>query len=131
MLLAKAREAAGLGSEGFYTGSVVKIKEGGLHEADLHSLFKDWPKNYRSGPDLTDLANIREQTGPRQQIGGNEYRSSIQTVDLDLQMEDRHYMRSDLEERIQPKHTGNSRIADLGGPGSQSSPSPQVTLTRY
>lgn len=130
-LLAKARDAAGLGSEGFHTGSTVKIKEGGLHDADLHSPLMDWPKHYRFGPDLTDLANIREHAEPRQQIGGNEHRSSIQTVDLDLQMEDQLYMRSDLEKRLQPEHNGNSRIANLGEPGSQSSPSPQVTLTRY
>lgn len=76
-LLAKARDAAGWGSEGFHTGSVVKIKEGGMHDVDLHSSLMDRAKHYRSGTDLTDLANIREQAEPRQQIGGNEYRSSI------------------------------------------------------
>jgi len=58
-------DEAGLGSAGFHTDSVVEINEGGLHDANLLPLSMHWPKHCRSGLNLPDLANIREQPEPR------------------------------------------------------------------
>lgn len=63
----ETRDVAGLGYAVFHNDSIIALKEGGLHVADLPPLTMDWPKYCKSRMDSSDLTNIREHLEPRTQ----------------------------------------------------------------
>ena len=101
------------GSTGFHTGLVVAINEGELHGADLLPLSMHGPKHCRFGLDLLDLANIREQPDPRQQIGGSKNRSSRGFVDPDMHKDRRPKSRRDLKDCSQPEQVRANRFQNF------------------
>ena len=119
------RDVVGFGPVVFHNDSVVAIKEGGLHVADLPPLTMDWAKSCRSGMDLSDLIN------PRQQIAGIVHRPSGGEADPDMQREERSNKRLDLEDSLQPEHLAISSDTSIGRSGTQRKPSLQVTTTHF